>query len=625
MTVRRLLSCVLSMALACGLPIMAQTPIGVEPFRPTQSIFLRNYLPVQVPAIRLANSTRFGSLLRAGNLYLTVQDAIALALENNIDIEVARYDHTVAEWNLERAQAGGALPGVPSGASAASSVANGQGVAGSQAAAGVSATAGSGGPGGSNSTIAQIGPTTQTLDPILQGSAVFAHKTTPEYDSVQSVTSVLISDSRVYSSSYQQGFLAGGSVTVGYTEHYLNENAASDVLNPSVAPSLSLSFQQNFLRGFGTAVGGRTIDVRRMNIGISDLNFRTTVDSSIVNVLNAYYALAGDDEALKAKQAALTAARDFLNDNRKRVELGALAPLDVTAADSQLATAEQDVILAETSFRQQELALKNLLSRTGVADPLLASARIVPLDRLAIPDHEAIPPVADLVKKALATRTDLAAEKANITTAEISALGTKNGVLPTLIGFGGTSQAGLAGTSHNVFGVSANPYFAGGLGTAVGQAFRRDFPTERIGVYAQANVYNRQAQADYGVEQLSLRQQQLSTQKDLNQVQVDVTNAVIALQQSRSRYEAAVYSRILQEKLLDAERKKFDLGASTPYNVVTMQRDLATSQSTELAALVSYSNARVSLDQTTGSTLENNHVSIEQARTGHVTSQPGSN
>jgi outer membrane protein TolC len=609
----------LAIFLACGLPAAAQTPIGVEPVRPSGSVFIRPYLPAQVPAARFSNSGRFASLIRGGHLYLSIQDAIALALENNIDIEVARYDRPLAEWNLQRAQAGGALPGVPSGASSAGSVASGQGVAGSQAAAGVSSSAGSGGGAGGNSTIAQIGPATQTLDPIIQTSASYQHKTTPEYNSVQSVTSVLLSNTRNYSASYQQGFLEGGSVTLAFSEHYLNENAVSDVLNPSVAPSLSLSFQQNFFRGFGAKVGGRTIEVRRLNIGISDLNFRTTVESTIVNVLNAYYALAGDDEALKAKQIALTTAREFLEDNRKRVELGALAPLDVTSAESQLAAAEQDAIVADASYRLQELTLKNLLSRTSVADPVLASARIVLLDRLAIPNQDALPAVGDLVKKALTSRSDLAAEKANLTTAEISALGTTNGVQPTVIAFGGTSQSGLAGTAQKIFGqTAANSYFVGGLGTAVGQVFRRNFPTERAGAFAQVNVYNRQAQADYGIEQLSLRQQQLSTQKDLNQVQVDVANALIALEQSRARYEAAVHSRILQEKLLDAERKKFNLGASTPYDVVTMQRDLATAQATELSALVGYNNARVALDQTTGTTLESNHVSIDQARAGKV-------
>jgi outer membrane protein len=614
---------VLSVALACGLPLLAQPQVGIEPVRPQRSVLVRPYLPVQVPPVRLNNSSRIASLIRAGQLYLTVQDAIALALENNIDIEVARYDRPLAEWNLERAQAGGALPGVPSGASAANSVANGQGVAGTQAAAGVSSTAGGSATNGGNSTITQIGPTTQTLDPIVQGSAAFSHKTTPEFNSVLSLTSVLISNTRTYSTSLQQGFVEGGSVTLSFNEHYLNENAPSDVLNPSVAPSISLSFQQNLLRGFGKAVGGRTIEVRRLNIGISELNFRTTVENTVVNVLNAYYALAGDDEALKAKQATLTAASDFVDQNRKRVELGALAPLDVTSAESQLAAAEQDVILAETGFRVQELTLKNLISRTGVADPRLASSHIVVLDRLTIPAQDALPPVDALVKKALVSRSDLAAEKANITTAEISALGTKNGVEPSVVVIGGTSQAGLAGTPRQAaFGATANPYFVGGFGSAVGQVFRRNFPTERAGAFASANIYNRQAQADYGIEQLSIRQQQLSTQKDENQVQVDVANAVIALQQSRARYDAAVHSRILQEKLLDAERKKFELGASTPYIVVTMQRDLATSQSTELGALVSYNNARVSLDQTTGSTLETYHVSVDQARSGRLPPSP---
>ncbi len=615
---RKILATILS-----AVPVLAQQPgIGVEPVRPAGSALLRPYLPVTVPAARLGNSGRLAGLVKAGNLYLTVQDAIALALENNIDIEVARYGRTIADWNLERAQAGGALPGVPSGASTAGSVVSGQGVAGSQAAAGVSSSVGSAGAGSSNSSVAQIGPTTQTLDPIIQGSTAFAHKTTPEYNSIQSVTSVLTSDSRNYTSSYQQGFLAGGSVTLSYSNRYLNENAASDVLNPSVAPSISLSFQQNLLRGFGTAVGGRTIEVRRLNLGISDLNFRTTVNTAVVNVLNAYYALVGDAESLRAKRESLKAAREFLDENRKRVELGALAPLDVTSAESQLAAGEQDVVLAETNFRSHELTIKNLISRNGAADPLLASSHIVPTDRISIPDTDPVAPMEELVKKALANRSDLAAEKANLTTAEISARGTQNGVLPTATVFGGTSQAGLAGTAKTIAGRTvANGYFVGGVGTALGQAFRRDFPTERVGVYTQAIIHNRQAQADYGIEQLSLRQQQLSTQKDLNQVQVDVANAVVALKQSRARYEAAVQNRILEEKLLEAERKKFNLGASTPYNVVTQQRDLATAQSTELAALVSYGNARVTLDQTTGSTLEANHVSLEEVRAGKVSTK----
>jgi outer membrane protein TolC len=181
--------------------------------------------------------------------------------------------------------------------------------------------------------------------------------------------------------------------------------------------------------------------------------------------------------------------------------------------------------------------------------------------------------------------------------------------------FGSDSNAGLAGNPRSK---NANAYFVGGTGDAMAQVFRRNFPTERVGVFAQAPVYNRQAQADSAIDQLQLRQTQLTTQKDLNQVQVDVLNSVVALQQARARSEAAVKNRVLSQQLLDAEQKKYLLGASTPYNVVQQQRDLEAAQSAEISALVAYSNARVALDQTVGATLEANHVSIVSAREGRV-------
>jgi len=283
-----------------------------------------------------------------------------------------------------------------------------------------------------------------------------------------------------------------------------------------------------------------------------------------------------------------------------------------------VASSQRDLVVAETSLQQDEITLKNLLSRTGIADPLLATAQIVPVDRISIPASDDLPPVSTLVKQALANRSDLAAERANVTSAETSALGTANGILPTLVGFATVSDAGLAGTPRG----GVNPYFVGGLGNALGQMFRRDFPTENGGVYFQARLENRQAQADYGIDQLQLRQTQLTTEKDFKQAQVDVMNSVVALRQSRARYDAAVHNRILAQQLLDAEQKKFALGASTPYAVVQQQRDLGSAQSLEISSLVSYSNARVALDRTLGTTLEANHVNIGEVRDGKISQVP---
>lgn len=606
--------------------LFAQEP-AIEPIRPQAPVLWRPYLAPEVPDVRLRNTTRLSDLIRAGKLYLTIHDAIALALENNVDLEVSRYNPIIQEWTVQRLEAGGALPGVPSVASQAAFVTSGQGVLGSQQAAGVSAGSTSAVRSTTNASITQIGPITQTLDPSIQETTTFSHRTIPQPDVVQSLTPVLVQNQRIYTGSLQEGFLPGGALTVTYTDHYLNENSPSDVLNPSVAPSISIQFQQYLLQGFGSAVNGRNITVAKINLESSALNFKTQVITTVVNVLNAYDALVADYEDMKAKNSALEAAKTFYEDTKKQVEVGTLADIELTRASSQIASSQQDLVNSETSLEQNGLKLKNLISRNGTEDPLVAGAQIVPLDSMAIPEKDELPPVKDLVEKALANRSDLAAERANITTAEVSALGTKNGVLPTLVGFAAESTSGLAGkaqavTVPNPTGPpttqTANKYFVGGIGNALGQVFQRDFPTNTAGVYFAAPLRDRQAQADYGIDQLQLRQTQLGVQKDLKQAQVDVMNAVVALRQSRARYDAAVRSRILAQQLLDAEQKKYALGASTPYNVIQQQRDLATAQSTEIGALVTYSNARVSLDQALGTTLESNHISIAEARAGKV-------
>ena len=600
---------------------------AIEPVRPSAPILWRPYLAPDVPPVRLSNSGRLHDLVRAGILYLTARDAIALALENNIDLEVARYTPIIAEWNLERARAGGALPGVPAGSSQAASVASGQGVPGSQQAAGVSAgTTSAASRGTGNASIVQIGPTTPTLDPAFQEQNFFSHQSTPQQNSVQSLTAVLIQNRRNFTGTLQEGFLTGGLAQVSYTDHYLNENAPTDVLNPSSAPTLSVQFQQNLLNGFGVAVNGRIITVQKINLQTSDLNFRTQVISTVVNVLNAYDSLVADYDDITAKKSALEAAQKLYDDTKKQVDIGTLADIELTRAESQVATSQQDLVNSQTSLAQHELQLKNLMSRNSIEDPQLAGARVVPLDHMAMPEKDELPPVTNLVAQALTNRTDLAAEKANISAAEVSALGTKNALLPTLVGFASTTQSGLSGTPKPVtfqtpngkFVETADPYFVGGIGNGLGQVFRRNFPTNLGGQFFSANLRNRQAQADYDIDQLQLRQTQLTNQKDMKQAQVDVLNSVVALRQARARYEAAVRNRILSQQLLDAEQKKFALGASTPYNVILQQRDLASAQSSEVAALATYRNARVALDQTLGATLEANGISIADAHSGKL-------
>ncbi len=620
---RRALALLLATLLA-AMQLSAQQVAAIAPVPPQGNSLLRPYLAPEAPPIRAANSPRLATLLRGGNLYLTAHDAIALALENNIDLEIARYSPILADWRVTRALAGGALPGVPSGAGQAASFASGQGVLGSQAAAGVSGGggAGSGGAGRSNATVSQVGPVVQTLDPTFQQATTFSHRSNPQSNVTQSLTNNLVSRQRAYSGSFQQGFLTGGSVTVSYTHHFLEENSPTNLLNPSAALNASIMIQHNLLQGFGTAVNGRNIKVARLNRNISDLDFETQVTATVSSVLRAYFKLTADDEDVRAKQDAAAAAAEYLRETRERVSAGAAAGLDITAAQSQLATARRDLIISRTTFSQDETQLKNLISRNGVEDPALRDARIITLDKLAVPGEENLPQIRDLVSKALAARTDIRSQTARLETAEVSAIGTRNGLLPVAQVFAITRHSGLAGVRRQVPRAggfeTSDPFFAGGVGTALGQVFRRNYPTEGAGVFFRNVFGNNQAQADYAIDQLQLRQSQLTGAKSRKQVEVDVRNAVIAIEQARARYQAARENRILAAELLEAEQKRLRLGASTPFNVVQQQRDFTIARSGEISAMVAYRNARLALEQSLGSVLQSNGITISEAISGKL-------
>ena len=469
----------------------------------------------------------------------------------------------------------------------------------------------------------------------------------PQPEVVQSAVTNLIQNTRIYSASLTQGLLTGGNVSISYKDQYLNENAPTDLLNPSSATTLSISFRHNLLQGFGTALNSRGITVAKANVRVNDLYFRTEVINVVANVLDLYYGLVADYEDAKATSSALEVARTFYENNKKQVSIGTMAPLDVTTAESQVASSEQASVQSQAALEQQQVSLKNVLSRNGLADPLIRDVQVIPLDRIVVPDRDDLPPVKDLVAKARANRPDIQANQLNLINSQTNAVNTQNGVLPTLSVQANASAQGLAGVTRysqvrtgasNGTGIippgyvacppSAgpprslcevpDPYFVGGIGTALGQSIRRDFPTQNVSAYIAPTIYNRLSIADQVIDQLSIRQTELQNAKSINQITVDVSNQVVGLQQARIRYQAAVHNRILEEQLLAAEQKRFALGASTTYSVVQQQRDLATAQSTEVAALVTYSSARISLDQTLGTTLESNHVNIREAQEGRV-------
>jgi len=600
--------------------IVSQLP-AQQPFveRPQGRIPFRSYKrPTVGPGI-LTNSDRLRSLIRGGILYLTLQDAIALAVENNLDLQVDRYGPLSAEWALERSKAGGPLKGVTNGNSVVNQVTSGQGAAGALAAGGLGTNNGNGGGNSGNGQISQIGPITPNLDPVFQNASIWSHKTTPESNILYYGTSSLVDVAHVFNSSVQQGLITGGYVIVTGNESYLNENSPGNLINPSVLPTAQISIQHNLLQGFGAAVNNRNIRISQKQLTGANVTFRSQLTVLVQNVVNLYWDLVASKEDLKAKQGARDISQKFFEDTQKRIELGALAKVEVYRSEADFSSRKQEVAIAQQTESQQETQLKSLLSRNGVEDPLLDAARIVTLDRIQVPDSDDIPPLRQLVATALAHRPDVELDKINDEVAAINALGTTNNLLPFLQARASTTNKGLSGSLNPLAGVPQATFSGGGLGTALSQIFQHDFTSRSGTLIFQPYIGNRGAQADYGVDQLQLRQGDLVERKNRNDMVVAISNDMIALRQARSRYTNAVNSRTLQRDLLEKEQQKFALGSSTIDLIIAAERALSAAQYVEITALSNYSHARVALDQVLGTTLETNHVSVEESLKGKLT------
>ena len=574
---------------------------------------IRSYAPPSVPATRPGNSKRLHDLLRAGKLYLTVQDALALAIENNLNLEVDRYGLLLAQSALERAKAGGPVRGVQSASAQVSSVDSGLGVNGSVQSAGLSnGGGGSSGGNGGNAAIQQVGVVTPNLDPVLQNTTTFEHLSQPQPYYVVSQTSALIQSIHTYSTALTEGLITGGYVQFRDYEQYLKENAPTDSLEPAVAPYMAVAMRHNLLQGFGVKLNNRFIRIAQINTAASRETFRSQLLDLTASVLNLYWDLVSANDELKVRQGALEMAQKFLQDTRKEIAAGAMPQVQLPRAQAEASSSLQDVVVAQYNVRQRENLLKDALIRA--ADPELEAAEIVTLDGIQVPDADDLPPLRQLVSTAMEKRPDVAVSKFRDQTQEISLAGTENPLLPNLTLQLQTYDRGAAGTPQ----YQPNAYFIGGYGTALKQIFRRNFPNETGNLGLSIPLRNRQAQGDYGIDQLQYRQLQVGSQRDTNQIVVDISNQLSALRQSRARYSAAQETRVLQEELLAAERKKFSYGISTFNDIIIDQRVLVAAQISEVNASITYARARVSLDQVLGETLEKNNISFDEGLTGKL-------
>jgi outer membrane protein TolC len=452
----------------------------------------------------------------------------------------------------------------------------------------------------------------------------------------------LVSHSATYNTQYQQSFTTGTSFTVAWDNTRSSSNA-DNFFNPYVQSSLAFTISQPLLAGAGRFVNRRNIIIAENNRKIADLVFTQQAITTTTNTITAYWELAYAREYVNVTRQAVTVAEKLYSDNKKQLDIGTMAPLDVTRAESELATDQQNLIVAQTTQLQDELVLKNYISKDPLASNLL-SVEIIPTDKPDSPASITTSSFDDAVKEAFAKRPDLQEQYFNLKNADVDVRATKNALLPTATLSAYYASAGLAGNSFTTgapsviagqpivdgSGVAVPGYFIpetvapvtgvakDGLSTAQSQIFHNDFPTYAAQLTLTLPLRNRAAQADNIHAQLVKRQMEAQTQQIKNNALLDVRNTTIAVEQGRAQVQAASKARELQQQTFDAERKKYELGASTVYNVILTQRDLITAQGTELRALANLAEAKANYERALGRTLEVNSVTIAGAQKGVI-------
>jgi len=569
-----------------------------------------------VPPPKLTNSPRLQELVRAGNLYLSAQDVIALVLENNLDIAVQRYSPFLSREVLRRAESGNILRSVDTPVVAGPTSVSTAGVSGN-----ANGLAGGSGFGAGGGIVTQVGPSPPNLDPGISMGVTLGHYTVPLSNTVLNQTTALVEGYRSAYVSYSQNFITGANVSATFYENRTKLNSATPLENPALTGLFDLTVNQPLLQGFSLAVNRRDIKVARNNMKAGELQVELQVATTVAAALNLYWDLVSFDDAVRIKQQALDTAQQLYEGNKKQAEIGAMAGIEVTRAAAGVSSSKEDLLIAQTNVEQQEIVLKNALSRNVTANAWLDDVHIVPLDHIEVPKTEEVRPVPELIQDALAKRLEIQQNKTNLDSQKIMLTGTKNALLPSLSAYAEFTNHGLAGPVNPLYNNccgTPNSYFVGGTGSVASQILDRDFPDYSAGFSFNIPFRNRTAQADYVTDELQLRQRELQLQRAINQVRVDVKTAAIGLDQARARYQTAVDTRELAEQTLAAEQKRFQSGISTVALVIQAQKDLATDQDAEVQAMANYTHAKIFFDTAMGRTLEVNHISMQEALDGHV-------
>src|ERR1700688_273097 len=600
---------------------------------------LQPYLPKELAQPDFANSPRIDSLIHDGKIYLSIDDAVALTLENNLDIDIARYNLNIAAADYLRAKSGANILGIntgivqntPGGGVGGLGGTVGSGTGGTTVAAGGAGT----GTNGLVSSTLGIGSPITSFDPALTGTLQLDKNQT---ESVSSLAPVPILAQNTYTAdfAYTQGFQWGTSFTAGFNNTHLTTNSPTSLLTPDLSSNFQFRITQNLLQGFGSLPNTRFIRIAKNNREISDVAFRLQVLTTVDQVENMYWDLVFAYENLRVQEEALTYAQKALDDSKRQAQVGTVPPIQVVSAQSTVSTDQQNLIVAQNNLELQELLMKNALSRS-IEDPVLAEADVIPTSTMQLPSVEAAVPTQDLINEALGHRAELAESRIDLNSRDLSSKAVRNAMLPTLDAFAYYGGSGVGGDINPLVPIcpaakfcftpsQGPPPFQHASSVAysdtLNQLVNSSARDKGVGLTLNIPLRNRAAQANQVRSELEYRQAQVRLHQLENQVRIEVRNAQFDVKQNRAAVQAAQYAFDFARQTLDADQQKLKVGLTTQTAILQDASVLTTSESNLVSAKAAYEKSRIELDRATGLLLDHSNIDVADATRGQVKHLP---
>ena len=577
------------------------------------------YRGASVPPPSLVNSARLDSLIRDGKLYLHLQDAIDLALENNLDLVIARYNLPIAQMDVLRTSAGGSVRGVNTGVVSGTPGGAGGAFAGSSGAGAGGTSGGAGGAGAGASGLVQstlgTGTSVSNYDPLITAKTYVDHTTQLLPNQVLYGVPVIHQNSFQGNITYQQAFSTGGGVQVAWNNYRQTTNSPNSTLNPVLNSYFEFYATQQLLAGFGRGPNLRFLRIARTNRRVSDIAFRAQLISTVTQICDLYWDLVNAYDNEQVGERSVAFATETLDTSRKQLALQAIPEMDVLKAEADLAARQQDLTIARTNLELQELYMKNAITRS-LDDPILQDLPVIPLDHTSTRIEPGKQSVQELMAYALKNRTDVQQSSLVLENSELSRKTARNALLPSLSVYGFYAGTGYAGTPNPLTGASVS--VPDGFGGAVRNAFNYSSPEYQVGFQLQIPLRNRIAKADQYRTELEYRQSQVYLEELKKRIRIEVRNASFALEQGVGRVNAARQARDLAQRTLNIMQQEQKLGAGSNQQTLSAEHDLALAESALVAAETDYEKARVEMRRAAGTVLEDYGISVAAAKTGVV-------